>query len=127
MAKMSDNVESYAKGGTVKKTGMKLLHKGEKVIPADLAGAVSTQKAAGRMKPKLTITANVDSFFPSDNQWVREDIARKNQEIAVINDKLKNWSDLEVARQAKASLKAELQLKKARLAEAKARLNSRGY
>lgn len=88
-----------------------------------LAGRLSSMKGKGRAKGGVEIRATVfDERFGPDNKWRKEEVVRYKREIAAIQNALATWNPENVATKAKKSLTAELALKRARLAEAKAQL-----
>jgi hypothetical protein len=84
------------------------------------------QRSPAKRRPELHVTAHMDSFGgAADSSYQREEERRIKDEIAMIEKKLKGWDAAAVAMMAKKSLETELAVKRARLAEARARMKSR--
>jgi hypothetical protein len=95
-----------------------------------LSNHLMAKRASGKLAkvtPELRIEARMSTPFPgegSDDKYLKEDMARVKKEIAAIEKALDNWIPEDVAARAEKSLRSELAVKKARIAELDARLSA---
>jgi len=78
-------------------------------------------------KPSLVVNARVETPYPgleSPQIYERKELKRIRKEIKAIKRQLQDWDPEAVSSQAKKSLKTELAIAKARLAEYSARAGS---
>jgi hypothetical protein len=88
----------------------------------ELAKMLVRDVKEGRLKPSLRIHASVENHSDSDSKFDASRARELKTEIAAIQKELKNWDAEEVAAQAESALRSELEVKKAQLKEAEARM-----
>ena len=91
-----------------------------------LVGHMVEMRKAGKLgKPTVTFHASVDTIVPGEGdskKYEKEELKRLQGEIKALGKAIKDFDPEQASRQAKRSLETELQVKKARLAECKARM-----
>lgn len=89
--------------------------------PSPLAGRMADMKAKHKkMKPNLSVRADVDMMESPDGKRERRDRIKK--ECDAMAEHLKNWNALEVASRAKKDLEANLAMRKADLMRVEAEM-----
>jgi len=101
------------------------MKKNKKMEHGHLAGAMESMPPFKEGKPKLNISARMDSYpsFEVDDGYQKKERERVKKEIKAITDQLDGWDAEDVSTRALKSLKTELAMKKARLMEIEARLD----
>lgn len=91
-----------------------------------LAGHMMDMRKQGKLgKPTVRFHASVDTMGPGSEdskKYEKEEMKRLHGEIKALGKAIKDFDPEQASRQAKRSLETELEVKKARLAECKARM-----